>query len=100
MVLLFDGDACGGWPIRVAIVVVAVCGIVAMPVFLVFACFAVVGDSNRVKFVCPTVSSHVAGLGHLLTLAASCATAAPLAIWVSILIGGLCVLGEEGYSVK
>jgi hypothetical protein len=58
-----------------------------------------VGHSDGVETVRPAVGAHVAGLGHLLTLAASCAAAAPPAIGVAILVGGLHVLGEEGDCV-
>ena len=69
---------------------------VPMTIFLEFACFTIVGDSNGMKTMHPAVGPHVAGLGHLLTLAASRATTAPPAIGVMILVDVLCILCEEG----
>ncbi len=100
MILLVDGHTHGDRPICVAFVAIAVRGIVAMTVILELACFTIVGDSNGMKTVCPTVGSHCAGLGHLLTLATLHAVAAPPAIGVPILISGLHIPGEEGYSVR
>ncbi len=97
--LLVDGHASGGRPIRVTIMVTAVRGIVAMTIFLKFTCYAIVGYSNRMKSMHPAVASHVAGLDHLLTLAFSRAAAAAPAIGVAILVGRLRILGKEGDCV-
>ena len=99
MILLVDGHTRGGQPIRFTIVATDVRGVVVMSVFLEFTCFAIVGYSNGMKSMRPAVASHVAGLGHLLTLASSRTAAAAPAIGVTILIGGLCILGEEGDCV-
>ncbi len=92
MILLVDGHASGGRPIRVAFVEIAVRGIIVMTIFLEFACFTIVGDSNGMKTVRPAVGSHVAGLGHLLTLATSRAATSPPAIGVTILVNVLRIL--------
>jgi hypothetical protein len=98
MILLFNGDALGDGPISTPVVTIVVRGVIAMSVFLEIARFAVVGYSDGMKTMCPTVTPHVTKFGKLFVLSSACPTAAS-SVGVVIFVCGFDMLGEEGNSV-
>ncbi len=84
VILLFDCDTEGGWPIYVALKTIFESSLVVMAFLLVVTVLAIVIDVNGMESVCVAITTHVVELGQLLVLTTKGTMTAPLLVGVKI----------------